>query len=158
MRTRIFVATAVAAVTGFATAGYPAQPSPGAGVYVMVGKVTAVNGTCGNKVNDELIGMFNYPGPEKKGATLHLPLVNKFAKKADEAIKVDEFSKTPRVGATKWNGTYVETILPQGARTTATFTATLIPVDTLSFAGEFDTDNQTSVCELTVKVLFLRTS
>jgi hypothetical protein len=143
MRTRIFVATAVAAVTGFATAGYPAQPLPRAGVYVMLANVTTVKGACNNRVGDELFGMFDYPGPVKNGATLHLPLINKFS------IKVDEFSKTPPVGRTKWNGTYIEIKLPGGSKTRGTFTATLIPVDTHSFAGEFNTDNLTTGCDLT---------
>jgi hypothetical protein len=151
MRTRIFVATAVAAVTGFATAGYPAQPSPGAGVYVMVAEVTSAKGDC-NSQGGLVIGTFDYPGPGKKAATLHLPLINKFA------IQVDAFSKTPAVGQTDWNGTFVETKLPGVGRTMGRFTATLIPVDTLSFAGEFNTDNVTTGCKLTLQALFLKTS
>jgi hypothetical protein len=101
--------------------------------------------------------MFDYPGSGKKSATLRLTLLNKFAVNADEAIKVDAFSKTPPVGVIKWNDTYVETILPEGVKTRGTFTATSILVDTLSFAGEFNTDNLTTGCELTVKALSLKT-
>jgi hypothetical protein len=53
---------------------------------------------------------------------------------------------------------HVETQLPGGGKANGTFTATLIPVDTLSFAGEFNTDNQTAGCQLSVQALFLKTN
>jgi hypothetical protein len=152
MRTKILLATAVTAVAGFATPGYSAKPSLNAGLYLMVAKVTAVKGNCNNNVNDLIIGLFDYPGPEKRGATLRLGLLNQFG------IKTDEFSKTPKVGATTWNGTYVETKLPAGTKTKGTFTATLVPVDALSFLGAFDTDNQNTGCALSVQAEFLKTN
>jgi hypothetical protein len=118
----------------------------------MVAKVTSVKGNCNNNVNDLVIALFYYPGPEKRGATLRLTLLNQFA------IKTDEFSKTPKLGATVWNGNYVETILPAGTKTNGRFAATLTPVDAVSFLGVFDTDNQDTGCALSVNAEFVKTN
>ena len=68
------------------------------------------------------------------------------------------FSKTPAVGVTTWNGTYVESTLPAGGKTMGTFSATLIPVDALSFLGEFNTDNHDTGCALSVQASFFKTN
>jgi hypothetical protein len=48
--------------------------------------------------------------------------------------------------------------LPAGGKTMGTFSATLIPVDALSFLGEFNTDNHETGCALSVQASFFKTN
>jgi hypothetical protein len=110
-----------------------AATPPAKGIYTITGYIVSATpkSVCaahGLVAGQPVPGVFVYPGPAARGATIREP-----SAQYNEVGK-SLFPETPAVGVTSWSGTLLASIEPSTSNSKLPFTATLTYLDASSFS------------------------
>ncbi len=137
--------SAIVSILGLCSNSALAATQPVPGTYLITTTVIA-GSACGSTNGAVYQGTFTYPGPSKPGAATRYQIGS------TGLVVVNQSTNMPAAGATSWNGTQIQSVLPNGGSSSSTsFRRTLTFVDANSF---FSTESDKNGCKTTSSYVY----